>query len=128
MYDVRSNRKRKSTKEGTKSGAVKRPKTKKSTGEKKESDVGKRGKMIARAKKQQIKRKIEYPIYKLCVLKLFVNEIFQRIGQVTPKLSLDKKTSKKTTDKINRAVRQLCTSQLDRSSNSKGTKMAGISE
>ena len=128
MSDVRSNRKRKSTKEETKSGAVNISKIEKSTGEKKEPDVGIRGKKIARAKKQQMKRKMEYPINKLCVLKLFISEIFQRIGQVRPKLSLGKKKTKKTTDKINRAVRQLCTSQLEKSSNSKGTKIAAISK
>ena len=125
---MRSSRKRKSTKEETKSGAVNISKIEKSTGEKKEPDVGIRGKKIARAKKQQMKRKMEFPIYKLCILKLFVNEVFQRTGQVRPKLSLGKKTSKKTTDKVKRAVRQLCTSQLDKSSNSKGTKIAAINE
>ena len=81
MSDVRLNRQRNSTKEETKSGAVKRLMTKKSTKEKRERDVGQSGKKIARAKKQQMNSKMEYPIYKLCVLKLFVNEVFQRIGQ-----------------------------------------------
>ena len=81
MSDVRSKRQRDSTKEETKSGAVKRLMTKKSAKEKRERDVGQSGKKIARAKKQQMNRKMGYPIYKLCVLKLFVNEVFQRIGQ-----------------------------------------------
>ena len=81
MSDVRSKRQRDSTKEETQSGAVKRLMTKKSAKEKRERDVGQSGKKIARAKKQQMNRKMGYPIYKLCVLKLFVNEVFQRIGQ-----------------------------------------------
>ena len=134
MSDELGNRKRKSRKdsrkEKTKTGAEKRITTKKATKDgntgQTESDDAKRGRKIRRGKKWQKERKLEYSIYKSCVLKIFVNEVFQRIGQEASLITVGKKSSKETTAKIKQAVRLLCRVQLGKSSDSKGAQMAAI--
>ena len=116
--------------EKTKANAVKRRATKKAvkmanTGQTK-SDIGKSGRKIAGRKKCQKKRKQEYPIYRSCLMKFFVNEVFQRIGQEAPHLKLCKKTSKETSAKLKKAVRLLWSNKMDKSLHSMGTKMAAI--
>ena len=59
-------------------------------------------------------------------MKFFVNEVFQRIGQEAPDITVGKKSSKETSAKIKQAVRLLCRAQLGKSSDSKGAQMAAI--
>ena len=105
--------------EKTKASAVKKRTTKKgtkvvNTGQTK-SNAGKRERKIEGGKKRQKKRRLEYPIYRSCLMKFFVNEVFQRLGQEAPHLKPCKKTSKETTLKIKRAVRLLCSGQVENS-------------
>ena len=116
--------------EKTKANAVKRRATKKATkvantGQTK-SDIGKSGRKIAGRKKCQKKRKQEYPIYRSCLMKFFVNEVFQRIGQEAPHLKISRKTTKETSAKLKQAVRLLWSNEMDKSLHSMGTKMAAI--
>ena len=116
--------------EKTKANAVRRRATKRAiklanTGQTK-SDIGKSGRKIAGRKKCQKKRKQEYPMYRSCMMKFFVNEVFERIGQEAPHLKLCKKTNKETSAKLKKAVRLLWIDEMDKSSHRIGTKMATV--
>ncbi len=75
--------------------------------EENDSGAGKRGRKVAVVKKRHNKVKESFPIYKSCIMKFFVSEIFERIGEDPPLPTLWKKNSKETKKRIITAIRVL---------------------
>ena len=73
----------------------------------KTAGVGQRGGKAAGDKKRHKKLRESYPIYKSCLLKLFVKDIFKQTMQDEPQLTLCEKITEETSKKIQEAIKLL---------------------